>query len=626
MTLSRLRRLVAATLLAAPALALGQAQDGVSVQAPHYGDALFHFFQGKYFSAVTGLMASQQLARMAPHDDDAEVLRGGLLLSYGLHDEAGRIFAALIDKGTKPAVRDRAWYYLAKIRYQRERYADAEAALDRIGDALPKDLIEDRALLRANVLMALADPRRAADALAGLVDQKTQASRYARFNLGIALIRTGDTARGRGLLDVLGREGADSEELRVLRDRANVALGFSALADGDFEAARKSLERVRLASANANKALLGFGWAAASLKQPAKALVPWTELVGRSGADAAILEARIAVPYAYAELGATGQALAGYEDAIAVFEREDKAIDESIAAIRAGKLVAGLIERNPGEEMGWFWNIDRLPQMPHGAHLAPLLAQHEFQEAFKNFRDLRFLERNLGNWREQLVVYNDMLANRRAGYAERLPKVLEQARNVTLAPLEAQRGALAAELAAAESAADGLAFADARQRGLIEHLAQVRAALHALGPEATEGARQRERLARGALTWELAREQVPRRWDATKTLRALEAGLAEARARVEALAQPQRDEPERHAAFAQRIAALEQRIVASIPVVVALAREQQGEVQAIAVASLQDQKERIAAYATQARFAVAQLYDQAQVSSSSSGGGSARQP
>ena len=53
-----------------------------------------------------------------------------------------------------------------------------------------------------------------------------------------------------------------------------------------------------------------------------------------------------------------------------------------------------------------------------------------------------------------------------------------------------------------------------------------------------------------------------------------------------------------------------------IPRVAALSKEQQGAVQEIAIAELARQKERLAVYSTQARFAVAQLYDRA-----NSGGG-----
>ena len=134
------------------------------------------------------------------------------------------------------------------------------------------------------------------------------------------------------LLDEVGKSPAPTEELKALRDKANVALGFAALADEKPEAARAYLERVRLSSMLSNKALLGFGWASAALKQPKQALVPWSELTGsRDASDAAVLEARIAVAFAYAELGAYGQSLERYQDAIGAFDRENVALDESIA-------------------------------------------------------------------------------------------------------------------------------------------------------------------------------------------------------------------------------------------------------------------------------------------------------
>src|SRR5207344_1127059 len=118
---------------------------------PHYGDTLFQFFQDRYFTAITGLMTSQHFNRVAQHADEAEVLRGGMLLSYGMHKEAGEIFTQLIEKGASPPVRDRAWYYLAKIRYQRGFIDQAEDAMIRIENHLPPDMQEDRALLQAQL-------------------------------------------------------------------------------------------------------------------------------------------------------------------------------------------------------------------------------------------------------------------------------------------------------------------------------------------------------------------------------------------------------------------------------------------------------------------------------------------
>ena len=81
--------------------------------------------------------------------------------------------------------------------------------------------------------------------------------------------------------------------------------------------------------------------------------------------------------------------------------------------------------------------------MPHASHLTQVMAGHEFQEAFKNYRDLRFLDRNLKDWEDKLGVFGDMLDNRRRAYAERLPAVQAQARAVNLKALAERRDAVA---------------------------------------------------------------------------------------------------------------------------------------------------------------------------------------
>ncbi len=468
------------------------------VQSPFYGDSLFHFFQGQYFTSVTHLMVSQHFGRVSPHDDEAEILRGGLFLSYGLHREAGDVFARLVERGAAPPVRDRAWFYLAKIRYQRGLLPQAEEALARIEKPLTGGLEEDRVLLQANVLMGLARYAEAARVLDAL-SKVPGASTYARYNLGVALIRSGDVTRGSAMLDQVGKMPATSEEFRSLRDKANVALGFAALKDNRPADAQAYFERVRLAGMMSNKALLGFGWARAQANEPTHrarheamnlALVPWTELATRDPGDAAVLEARLAVPYAYAELGSYAQSLELYQDAIRAFERESISLDESVAAIRGGKLLDGLIASNPGEEMGWFWAVTELPEggpLPHGGHLAQVLATHEFQEAFKNYRDLLYLSRNLQQWRESLDVLRDMLANRRQAYAERLPQVREKERALQLAEAAQRRDVVAAELERVEREVDAAAFATPRERELQMRLDRVRAAVEPVGSRSRTG-------------------------------------------------------------------------------------------------------------------------------------------
>ena len=582
---------------------------------PHYGDVLFEFYQGRYFPAITKLEVSQHFDRMQHHRDEAEILRGGLLLSYGLHQQAGEVFEALLARGAAPSVRDRAWYYLAKIRYQRGLMPEASNALGRIEHVLPAPLQGDRQLLQANVMMALGDNAGASKILTPIAGPKSE-DLYARYNLGVAQIRSGDTARGTAILDDLGRQTMPDEEGRALRDKANVALGFAALKAGQPQDARNYLQRVRLQGIEANAALLGFGWAADALNSPKQALVPWIELAGRDPSDSAVLEAQLAVPYAYAELHADAQALQRYENAIANFENEDANIDATIAAIRDGKLVEGLMSRNPGEEMGWFQTFRDLPLMPHARLLTPVIAGNEFQEAFKNYRDLQFLGHNLAEWHDNLGVFGDMLSARQQAFAERLPRIREQqqASGLDIGHLQQRSDDNAAAVKQAEEAADGVAFADEKERELQQRLARVAGTLADLPPDADASlveARDRLRRVAGALAWQLAHEFPSRMWSARKGQKQTEDALVEARGHDEDLARAQRDEPARFEAFARRIAELDARLNVLMPRVAALGKEQQGALQEIAITELTAQKERLAAYTAQARYAVAQLYDRA---------------
>ena len=121
----------------------------------HWGDVLFYFYQGDYMQALTRLGAAQDFNRLTHHTVEAELLKGGLYLSLGEHEEAGRIFHSLLNDNVPLDVRNRAWFYLAKVWYQREYLQQAADALASIKGALPGDLEPERHLLEAQVLMYL---------------------------------------------------------------------------------------------------------------------------------------------------------------------------------------------------------------------------------------------------------------------------------------------------------------------------------------------------------------------------------------------------------------------------------------------------------------------------------------
>ena len=73
---------------------------------------------------------------MPHHVHDADLLAGGLYLQLGMHNEAGERFERLLTADVPVGVRNRAWFYLAKIWYERGYYDRAEQALGHIQGTL----------------------------------------------------------------------------------------------------------------------------------------------------------------------------------------------------------------------------------------------------------------------------------------------------------------------------------------------------------------------------------------------------------------------------------------------------------------------------------------------------------
>jgi hypothetical protein len=593
------------------ALAPARADEKRTVKDPHFGEVLFFFFQEDYFSALTKLMTAQHFARLPHHSEEAELLRGGMLLSYGLDQQAGRIFQALIDAGAPPSVRDRAWFYLAKIRYQRGHLAEAEDAIGRVRGPLPGDLEDERLALHAVLLM-----RRRQYPEAILMLQKTSSgsgwAAYGRYNLGVAMIQAGLPEGGVVLLDELGRDSARGEEFRALRDKANVALAYAFLRSGAPARAEPYLERVRLNGLLSNKALLGLGWAHAGLNEYERALAPWTELANRSMSDTAVQESLLAVPFALGKLGAYRQSLARYERALDAYTSEIARLDEAIAAIRRGALVENILRDNPGEESGWFWRVRRLPDTPEGRYLMELLASHDFQEGLKNYRDLLFLSRKLDAWAQSIATYRDMLATRRQGFAERLPRAIAGERALQLERLRAAHVREVQGLARIESEEDTEALAGDKERMLAARLERVRTGLGRVAdPAQREAAQEKHRLLRGLLTWDLSAQYSARLWEEKKALQEAGRLIAEAEARREELLRAQAQAPAGFDEFDRRIETLRGRVSQARAGVGAAARAQEDQLAELAVTELARRRDQIASYIAQARFAVAQIYDQA---------------
>ena len=81
-----------------------------------WGEVLFGFFQDRHVHAITRLLVARDRSELVEHEEEAELVLGGLYLGYGMHRQASVIFERLLERHGDPAVRDQAWYFLAQIR------------------------------------------------------------------------------------------------------------------------------------------------------------------------------------------------------------------------------------------------------------------------------------------------------------------------------------------------------------------------------------------------------------------------------------------------------------------------------------------------------------------------------
>ena len=575
-----------------------------------YGDVLFHFFQDDYFESIVRLEANRDFGRLKNHAAEAELLSGGLYLSLGLHTEAERIFDGLLAGPVAPSVRDRARFYLARIGYQRGYFEGALRNLGLVQQPLPGKLEPERRLLEANVLMSLGRYGEAAKRLESWTDTSGW-SNYARFNLGVALVRSGEIARGRQFLEQVGTMQAANEEQASLRDRANLALGFAMLQQQGGDDATAVLSRVRLDGPFTNKALLALGWAEANANRPDRALVPWLELQQRRLLDASVQESLIAVPYAYVKLASNGQASQFYRSAVDAYARESQRIDESIAAIRQGGFLDSILATVPqGDRPGWFWQLEELPDAPHTRYLYHLLASHEFQEGLKNYRDLRLMQANLARWNDSLEAFGAMIEAREIAAAQREPRRQEMLSGTDLESLATQHGELMERFAQVEANRDVVGLAAPQQLAQWQALARIDATVAALppGPQSEEFV-ERARLLRGTLLWDLDGSYKQRVARTRRDLRQTEAALGEANARLAAIGEAGDLVPRDTLGFAGRVNELAERVARIAPLIDNTALAQERALADLAVTELQAQQKRLGSYSTQAQFALASLYD-----------------
>ncbi|HEV2227497.1 MAG TPA: tetratricopeptide repeat protein [Steroidobacteraceae bacterium] len=586
----------------------------------YFGEALYQAYQGHYFDALERLDAElaqhrrvdePQLDSLQYYIRQADFSVGDFELRYRMHLRAGRAIRAVLEADVDQPVKNEAAFRLARIEFQKDQPEDALHALERIHGTIPPDIKDDIEFLRANVYLALGRPADAVEVLRRL-QSADDLQGFAAYNLGIALLQAGRTQEALRQLDKAGQIDSRAAPTAAIRDKSNMVLGSIMLQSTDYAHAQQAFDRVRLEGPFSNRALLSTGWAEVSARDYAKALVPWGTLIGRDPTDPAVQEAKLALPFAYSKLEVYGRAALLYGQALDSFGKELEKVDASIRSIRAGNFLKALVREEIRQDNLWVVRLRTLPDTPETFYLTDLMASNDFQTALQNYLDMEDLRRRLSSWQGGFDAFEDLIRLRRANYAPLLPQVDARFRELDsrMRVRVEQRDHLQKRLQDQLTAPRPALLATRDERLTLERLRRIDEALrHGSGDNGALRART-ERL-QGVLTWRLYTEYPERLTQAYKHLDALNADVQTLQQRYTAFVRARQAAVHSYAGYDQSIGHLRTRVGDALERVDTLLARQGHVIEAVAIEELSARRERLEAYQTQARYAVADSYDRA---------------
>jgi hypothetical protein len=203
-----------------------------------------------------------------------------------------------------------------------------------------------------------------------------------------------------------------------------------------------------------------------------------------------------------------------------------------------------------------------------------------------------------------------MLDTRELAYRERLPRIEDSLARADLDGMVGRKLEFDARLNSIEQSGDSLALATAREFKLWGEIAALERnpALAADIPEAEE-VRDKIRLLKGVLQWDLDKEFKSRLWKVRKDVQDTGQALVETQRSRRNVDETMRNEPGTFEGFNARVNGLNPRIEALQVQVDAAMGRQRAFLQSIAVEELRAQQKRLSTYSVQARFALAAIYD-----------------
>lgn len=582
-----------------------------------YGVALYDFFQDKYFSSITGILVAKKNQTIVDEDKTAELLLGSMYLSYGLQDQAHKIFEniTLNERRNIPQnILDKAWFHMGKNYYMNGLEEKSKHAFLFINNNQSSTLGSVYESERLNILSEIYMHDYQYDDALKLLEQFPKNSiwkEYTQFNLGVNLIKNGRSGEGLLLLERLAESQLFNNELGILHDQANLALAATYEKMGKPDISIKYFERIKLKNPQSNSALLGLGWLKFKKASYDDALRTWLQLSKHSKTDADVQEALMLVPYTLEKRGEKLNALAQYDFAIQTYAQQLKKIEKAKTFIMQGEVIrilksiavskAGPVSHNVIQMMG--------PELSD--YLFELITSTGFKKIVNSYYELAALSNTLSKWEQTIPSLNLILDEKINTYNSRLVAVINSLKLEYVNKLQQRRSKLVDRLEEISESDTPKILVNKEEKKLFRMLDKVKTRLDAIGsgdPEVME-LRVKYNFLIGILKWNINTDFAPRFLVIKESIGELDNALQGVKRAIASLTSAWQTAPAEHKRFREAIEGKKERIeTLQLEIAQAMSMHEQ-KVQIMAETAMQQHRDYLKKYHDRALFSKARVYD-----------------
>ncbi|WP_193162880.1 hypothetical protein [Microbulbifer hainanensis] len=607
---------LAAALFGAATAAIGD-EKYTQAQDMAYGVALYDYFQGNYFDALSTLMVAGQRGSIRVHADNAELIEGGISLGFGMQQRAADLFTRQLEKAdgdpeSLARYRHVAWLKLAELTYRQQNWSLSTEYLQNSGAAAETPLAVNLALRGGDI--ATAQQR-----LENLDKDRVSASRrvLAQINIAAALARAqryGEAVRYYQLASALAVASDASSEIEILRDRTHIGAGYAFALQQRYAQALEEFRRVRLHTAWADRALLGMSWAAINSGEYQTAVDALQFLRDRNSNTPAAREALVALPFSYEKLQRPKAALVAYQQAEQQYRASLSELQQLVRDVSALQFVP--TQDTDIQRYGWL-QLAETPSLlrDNRRYLHHILESDAFQLRLSELRDLQQLAQVIDRWQQRLPLFDQLIADRKQRRRNIVDGYNSAQYDQQVEIAQQQYRALESALTRIQDKRDFLALlrasggTDAKTLARIEDAEARYRKLAPRGMARDTQATSLER-ARGILLWRASEQYHENLWQQRKTLSGLDKQIQLATARqrkVEQIAQraPQLQQLQNKVESATPRLAKQRDAIADATATI------EASIRRDVLAALNRERSQIQQYMAHSRLAIARLQDSA---------------